>query len=237
MHCPKCGFEIESDEVSFCSRCGLTLTNVRAAMAADTAAMPTQRRGGAINVGVVLMFLATLPTMAAVLTSPIAIPAALLMLLLGYAIVLFGSGPLLRAFKPADEALASEPAAREFRRELAFGATLMFFGVLVASFFIPLMPRQLENLGIIGFPILMFAFLLLSSGWIFDSIQDLTGAERLPGTGAAGIKRDTTEASRRHKSPDLLNVPASASTADLEPPPSVVENTTRHLSKRAGSQD
>jgi hypothetical protein len=154
------------------------------------------------------------------------------MLLIAYTVVLFGSGPLLRAFR-TDEALITESATRAFRKELSFGSTLMFFGVLVASFFIAVVPDWYAKPAIIGFPILMLAFLLLSSRRIFDSMREIAGGPLLPDkvrvrSGDPATPDILTEAT------NLLTVPAAFDTADLTPP-SVTEPTTRHLARRTTS--
>src|SRR5215204_77211 len=100
MHCPKCGLQIESDEVSFCSRCGQTLDLVRAALGMDVPRETSiaSRRSG-VNLGVVLMFLGSLPAALGLLTDSIKLPGGFLALVVGYLAIVLGLGPIIKALR------------------------------------------------------------------------------------------------------------------------------------------
>src|SRR4029078_6587539 len=57
MHCPKCGFASESDEVSFCSRCGQELGAVRFAFKGSEDEGEIGVRQSGVTFGVVMMAL------------------------------------------------------------------------------------------------------------------------------------------------------------------------------------
>src|SRR5690348_15491506 len=67
MYCPRCGHQTISDELRFCSYCGLKLGVVKAAIVeseeastAETTVMVRETRQRDINAGVILMFVGVL---------------------------------------------------------------------------------------------------------------------------------------------------------------------------------
>jgi hypothetical protein len=237
MHCPKCGTLIESEEVRFCSRCGLTLGGVRAAIAVEAGAgTEIEVSVGGVNIGVGIMFVLMLPALFAVLTSPIALPAAFLFLAVAYIALLLGSGQLLKFFHTNDTP-ASDEAIRVRRKEIAFGSTLMFVGTILATLLVTAgVPDRWVPIALVALLSGTFGGLLLSSRWLFRSFRELT------------LSVDPRELPGRARTPELaagglatgdLDAGASSFTSDkrrfeyAEKPPSVTEGTTRLLEKDA----
>lgn len=225
MHCPKCGFQIDSDDVSFCSRCGQTLELVRAALmtgSSEPTAFIPKRRG--INLGVTLMFFAGIPAMAAILSTNVTLPVAFLLLVIGYIAILLGSGPLMKAFR-TDVTGVIDAARRELRRDIAFGSTLMFLGIILATCLVAAVPGRLERIAFISFWSAMFIALLSSSKWIESSLREIVGGDqrKLPAASFSD-EIDRLDAT----SPAELLMPARVDTSDLHPP-SVTEATTNLL--------
>lgn len=145
MYCPRCGHQTTSDELRFCSYCGFKLGVVRAALSdgeevplavlsATRTALPEPRQRD-INVGVFLMFVATM--FASFITDwPVlglsrVTGAAILTIL--YLAILVLSGQItkgihkLLSWEEPDAELASS------QRGVCFGATLMFISTIVIA--------------------------------------------------------------------------------------------------------
>lgn len=234
MHCPKCGTMIESDEVGFCSRCGFTLGGVRAAIAAEAGGESgIEVSVGGVNMGVVMMFIALFPALLAVVTSPIALPAAFLFLAIAYVAIVLGSGQLLKFFHTSDTP-AREESIHVRRKEIAFGSTMMFVGTILATFLITaFFPDPWARTGLVTLIAGTFAALLMSSGWLFRSFREMTSGaspHKLPG------RTRTPKLAAGVVTGDLDNDAAAfaAPTRQFEyadKPPSVTEGTTRLLEK------
>ena len=238
MHCPKCGTQIESDDVRFCSRCGFTLAPVRAVMATEEGGNTEfEVPAGGVNIGIVLMLIGLIPAILGVLSSPRVIPGAFLYLCVVYIAILLGSGKLLRFFRPGGSP-ASDDMIRAKRKEIAFGSTLMFIGSLLATVTVaalvpdtpPLIPMALVSLIFIT-----FGALLLSSGWLYASFRELTSSgDSLPAARSAG-ELTTGGLATGDLGADEIAFP----TRQLEfadKPPSLTEHTTRHLGKEVGNE-
>jgi hypothetical protein len=232
MHCPKCGYAIESDEVGFCSRCGQELSAVRYAFKGSEEENEIEVRHSGINFGVVLMALVVAIAATVLVADQIRNPLAfsLVIAMMGYLGILLASGPLVRAFGDA----GSPARERARRREMAFGATAMFVGSALVTAFAASLPARFGEFSLLPMLFIQCMVLMFSSRFLYDSFRGLTGPSR-----AKQIKsgRYHVEALPQ-AAPEtaLLELAMAAgfrrNTADLEPR-SVTENTTRHLDSDA----
>jgi predicted nucleic acid-binding Zn ribbon protein len=232
MHCPKCGLQIESEELSFCSRCGQTLGLIRAALTAEQGrtAPSLPPRSSKVNLGVTFMFLGSIPAIATILTMPWAAPIAIALLIGAYFTVLLGSGPLLRSLSTNESSL-SDLLQKEIRKEMAFGATLMLVALFLSVCMVALVPGQWEKVFFLVFPFIAFLIALLTSGWIKNSIWGMLGVES--GRSVSGVLTAKPTAVESLETGDLEPMQI-ASGSDFSPtsdshPPSVTEGTTRLL--------
>ena len=231
MHCPNCGAAVENEKTSFCRDCGQQLDRIRAAMqdeAIDRRYVETSRAG--LNLGVGLMYAGMWPALLAVITSPIAIPAALLMLLAAYALILFGSGPLLRQFQSAP---APKDVDQARRREIAFVSSLMLVGTMLATTLVAVAaPDRWVPAALIAAISALFLLLLATSKPLFDGYRGLV-SDTAPRPGSAGT--DSLPTARLYAAGELTAADP-ASFADQLPPPSVTDNTTRQLTAQPAEQ-
>jgi len=232
MHCPKCGFAIESDEVSFCSRCGQELGAVRFAFKGSEDEGEIEVRQSGINFGVVLMALVVAVSAVVLVADQIRNPLAfaLVIAMMGYLGILLASGPLVRAFSDA----ASPAMERARRREMAFGATAMFVGSVLVTAFAASLPGRFGEFSLLPMLFIDFMVLMFGSRFLYDSFRGLAGQ--------AGTKQIHSGRARVESLPEAapdtamleLAMPAGfrRDTSDLEPR-SVTEGTTRHLESDA----
>lgn len=176
MHCPTCGSRIDNDGVSYCNRCGQPLDRVRALLTGQPIAplsMEVSRAG--LNFGVGSMFAGLWPALFAIISSPIAIPAAFMMLGVAYLAIFFGSVPLMRLFRGEEIPKEIESARR---KEISFGAGLMSLFAIVSTLVVAAAvpdrwgPTVLVTLVTVG-----FFLLLASSKSIFNGFRSLTSSE------------------------------------------------------------
>ena len=227
MHCPKCGTPIETEDISYCTRCGQPLDRLRAAIS-DT---PIEGRNietshASLNLGVVLMYIGIWPAFAfRYLLADRDFPAVLATLVAVWFAILLGSGPLLRLFQHYEMPKEIERARR---REIAFGSTLMFFASIIATMMVALTTGR--SLGADATIIVaitgVFVLLLASSKILFQGYRKL----------ATNKPEQTDSADQQALATGSLDAPAvqlpsadARSLTDTAHPPSVTENTTRHL--------
>lgn len=232
MHCPNCGTAVENEKSSFCRDCGQQLDRVRAAMkdeAIERRYVETSRAG--LNLGVGLMYAGMWPALLAVIMSPIAIPAAVLMLLAAYALILFGSGPLLRQFQTVTVPKDVEVARR---REVAFGSSLMLAATVLATMLIAVaVPDRWVPAGLITGISGAFLFLLMTSKPLFDGYRGLVSDEaHIVGS----TETEQLPTAQLYAAPELTSGDAAAF-SDQFPPPSVTDNTTRQLATQPAERD
>ena len=229
MHCPKCGLQIESDEISFCSRCGLTLGLIRAAITdGEPSESGIEVRRSSVNLGVILMFVGTIPAILTILflNTSTALPLSVLMLITAYLGILLGSGPLITAFR-RDETWFSELVPRDMRKEIALGSTLMLIGIVLAICLVALLPGAWEKLGFITFPLAALVLTLLSSGWIKNSVWEIVGGD--PAKSPSLPKAAATESLQTGELGRFqIGGGSDFAATDLRPS-SVTEGTTRLL--------
>jgi hypothetical protein len=258
MYCPKCGHQQVPEELRFCSRCGFKLDTVKTCLAEaeetagwpDAGLMSTCPQPREVNMGVVLMFVAT------VLTGVIAIGwhvllgypfnpiNALLMLVASFTSILLFSRPLrqiIYKLLSLDNSPADHVSAR--RKELGFGALLMFIGSLLSASV--LTAGELKNSWWIFLLVLVMVFVLLlfSSERLMQAVRSLvtedeTNSPTFPRVHTA--RHPITEGGRSGDTalPPAQGIPISVfesqrvATAEIVSPPSVTERTTNLLGNK-----
>ena len=229
MHCPQCGTQIESDEISYCTRCGQMLERIRTAMSderAITRGKEVSRSG--LNLGVILMYAGLWPALVAVILSASAIPIAFVMLTLALVGIIFGSGSLLRLFQ-TEELHPEILSAR--RKEISFGATLMYFGAILATLIVAAaVPDPWIKILLIGKITAAFGALLIFSKPLYAAYLSLASNDpKLLKPSAVG--RELTTSDLEPAVVLAANVPETRELIESAPG-SVVEGTTRLLDER-----
>lgn len=221
MHCPQCGVRIESDEISYCTRCGQTLERIRLAMSDERlVARETQISRAGLNLGVGLMYAGLWPALLAVILSPTALPVAFLMLTAALLAVIFGSGTLLRLFQT--EELHPE-ILRSRRKEIAFGATLMYLGAIMVTLIVAVgVPDSWVKVLLIGKITAAFGALLIFSKPLYSAYRSLASNDPMMLKPASGGREVTT--APLDDAP-LLQMPKR----EQDMPWSVSDETTRSL--------
>jgi hypothetical protein len=232
MHCPKCGNAVESDEVSFCSRCGQELAAVRHAFKRTEDEGEIEVRHGGINFGVVLMALVVAIAGAVLVADQVRNPLAfsLVIAMMGYLGVLFASGPLVRAFCDA-----SSPAKERARRgEMVFGATAMLVGSVLVTAFAASLPGRFGEFSLMPMLLTEFLLLMFGSRFLYESFRGLSAPVSVKQIRRGRGKFDPLPEAAPDTALLELAMPAGfrRDTADLEPR-SVTEGTTRHLESDA----
>ena len=225
MHCPQCGVSIESGETSYCTRCGQMLERVRLAMSDErmvTRGKEISRAG--LNLGVGLMYAGLWPALLTVLTSASAIPLGFLMLTAALFAIIFGSGQLLHLFQT--EELHPE-VLRARRKEIAFGATLMYLASILATLIVAAaVPDSWVTVMLIGKITAAFLALLVVSKPLYYAYRSLASNDPMM-LKPAEDKRELTTA-QLDEVPDLQMPPRQL---DVPTHSSVTEGTTRSLEK------
>ena len=227
MHCPNCGIRIESEEVSYCTRCGQELERIRMAMSDEVMiARGKQISRSGVNLGVGLMYVGLCPALAAVLLSPAALPLGFVLISLALIAIVFGSGPLLRAFQ-VEEIHPEVERAR--RREMAFGAATMYVGAIIATLIVAVVtPDWWVRIALVGGITAVFGGLLTSSKSLFKAYRDLTSNETIVFE-SPEARGELTPASLDTDAVELRLSNHSKIHADAFEPRSVTEGTTRSL--------
>ncbi len=232
MHCPQCGTRIESEEISYCTRCGQMLERIRVAMSDEAViARGTKVSRSGLNVGVVLMYAGLWPALLALILSPSALPVALVLLNVALAAILLGSGPLVRLFQ-TDEIHPEVERAR--RKEIAFGSILMYIGTIMATLFVITgVPDAWAKVMLIGSITAVFGGLLAASKPLYGAYRSLASNDPIM-LRRLEVNRELTTASLDTDALELQMPPTDGRTKDDNRlPPSVTDETTRLLDERA----
>lgn len=225
MHCPQCGVRIESEDISYCTRCGQMLERIRLALADETAiARGKSISRSGLNLGVVLMYAGLWPALLAVILSPGALPVAFLMLTAALVAIIFGAGALLRLFQI--EELHPE-IVRARRKEMAFGSTLMYLAAIMATVIVASgIPDSWVRIMLIGKITAAFLALLFVSKPLYSAYRELASNE----SAALGAPPSVNALDTASLDTDPLELQLPpASPADAIGPHSVTEGTTRTL--------
>ena len=187
MYCPRCGHQPVSDELRFCSYCGFRLGVVRASLAEETEThastsspeetVSTPPRHRNINMGVILMFLGSLFAIlvsarsAGIATSR---EGGALLLTVFYAAILLLSPQIIKAIYKllswGDEA-ANRLSTN--RRELGFGATLMFLSTILSAIISFLMEGRMKTTVLPIGVMVSFVVLLAISPYLLRALRYL----------------------------------------------------------------
>jgi hypothetical protein len=224
MFCPKCGQQQPSEQVRFCSRCGICLDVVKTSLAGGeaiaAAALPRKRD---INIGVALMFIGTLLTYGITILGDrhIKLPGALFILVVMLISVIFFSQTIMKAIYgllSLDGPLTGHVPPR--RKDMSFGAILMFIATIMSGFVASFVPGPREE-GAFFFAVMgFFALLLFFSHRIMRAAQEILGDEKAQTTASLSPALLPAE-----NIPVTVNGPERLTTGALAPP-SVTERTT-----------
>lgn len=243
MYCPRCGHQTTSEELRFCSYCGLKLAVVKAALAdgeevppavlsASRTSLPEPRQRD-MSIGVFLMFLATL--LASFLTTWPGLGvsrltgAAILTTL--YLTILVASGQITKAFHKLLSWEDSDAELASGQKGVGLGATLMFItSILIGVGSVFAFGRVKTTEFFVGLG-LAFPFCLLLSHYLMRGPRSLIHGE----SKAATLSQD---ASAVQSLPPATTIPVSlfgthkVQTAEIITPPSITEHTTNLLENK-----
>ena len=250
MYCPRCGHQITSDELRFCSYCGFKLSVVKASLAdsEDVPAtvltslrLPRQRD---INIGVILSFASALFAgwMAGWTGPKLGRAAGAAIFTILYFATVFLSRPITQGILK----LLSwdEPGGNlsTSRKGMGFGATLMFISTIalaVSSLF--MFGRMNTPQFMVSF-VVAFAFLLLIGRHLMRGLQRLVqdestvsvsqpaGAPAQPATLAAAF--DQPSLTTGQVDPIPIFSTQRVTTAEIVAPSSITEHTTNLLDNK-----
>lgn len=247
MYCPRCGQQQVSDELRFCSRCGCNLDGVKAFVTEDQSVPDTSLsvRRRTVNLGVVSMFttvillsLGSLIAFGVMVGGNLGMAGGFLALVAALFANLILSSPIIRSVSALlswEEPTDGKTAPRV--KEMAFGALLMFLGTIFSGFVVNFVPRPIEGVAFLFTLMTVFAVLLISSHSLMKAVRNLISDDeskaRKLTRPAAGLQLAGGEA----EDPALVTtrIPAQlfgsrgTATAEIVPPPSVTESTTRLL--------
>jgi len=248
MFCPKCGQQQLSDEVRFCSRCGVNLGMVTSWLADDnevsmtgsTVDAPKHRN---INAGVTLMFSGTLLTGILIMSSSGALGpvGALLLLTFILALLRLFARPLIQAIHRLFSWQESSHASSSSQKEFRFGAAMMFISSMLAAYISSIAPGPSEELAFFLALLILFLLTLLSSKFLMRAIQRLTDDEKPANksvlTGPDPVNQFGTTLNTQALPPQQ-SVPVSlfdsqrTDTKEIVEPPSITEHTTSLLNEK-----
>jgi len=250
MYCPRCGHQPVSNELRFCSYCGFKLGVVKASLAdeAETNAstsstadnVSTRPRHRNINIGVILMFLGSL---LAILINGraggIGREGGGVIVTVFYAAILLLSAHIIKAvYKLLSWGDLSADRLTTGRREMGFGATLMFLSTILSAIISFLMAGRINTPTLPIALMVTFAVLLVISPYLLRALRYLIREESNVTTGPNFI---TSEGSLPYERalPSAQELPIAmvdsprVTTAEIGlSVPSVTEHTTSLLSEK-----
>ena len=251
MYCPRCGHQALSDELRFCSYCGLKLLVVKAAIAEsedltapETKALTSetqktqQSRQRDINLGVILMFGGVLLSAFVAGTNGLGLGRQKGALLLGvfyFSLIIF-SKPITKLIRKL-LSWQDEGNVTGSQKGLGLGATLMFLSTValaMSSFF--MYGRMKSTPLFVGIG-LTFALLLFVSRYLFRGLRSLLEDSTLTSKSLnASDARSTLEQATEFPalpaaqgSPLPLFATPRVITAEIVAPSSITEHTTNLL--------
>ena len=194
MYCPRCGHQPVSSEIRFCSYCGFKLSVVKASLAEDeeirasTGAIAepvsTPLRHRNVNIGVITMFLGAIAILLGGMRGGVGREGGAVLLTAFFAITLLSSSHILKAVykllsfgePPPDRLPAS-------RRELGFGATLMFLGTVLSAIISFLVAGRAKTSALPLSVLVLFSVLLVVSPYLLRALRYLIRDESNVGIG------------------------------------------------------
>lgn len=188
MYCPRCGHQPISNELRFCSYCGFKLGVVKASLAEDeetngsksTIAQPvkTLPRHRNLNIGVILMFLGSLLAILFSARSGGGREGGALILTAFFGATLLFSSHIIKAVsrllswgEPAPDRLSTS------RREMGFGATLMFLATGLSAIIAFLAAGRMKTTALPFGVLVSFAVLLVISPYLLRALRYLVRDE------------------------------------------------------------
>jgi|SRR5436190_2220632 len=194
MYCPRCGHQPVSNELRFCSYCGFKLGVVKANLAEDeetrasTSAIAepvsTPPRHRNINIGVITMFLGVLISLFSGLRGGLGREGGAILLTAFFAATLLSSSQILKGIykllswgEPPPDRLATS------RRELGFGATLMYLGTALSAIISFLIAGRAKTSALPLSVLVLFSLLLVISPYLLRALRYLIRDESNVGLG------------------------------------------------------
>ena len=194
MYCPRCGRQPGSNDLRFCSHCGFKLGVVKASLADDeehitattmvvsTPGKPPQHRN--INVGVVLMFLASV--LAILINGR---PGGLgregggFILTAFFGVILLSSSHVMKLIhKVLSWGAQTSESVSASQREMGFGAALMFLATALSAMVTFLMDGRMKTPTLLIGVVVSFVVLLLASPYVMHALRYLIREEsKVPG--------------------------------------------------------
>lgn len=194
MYCPRCSHPPVSNELRFCSYCGLKLGVIKAALAeAEEANPPTvvnaelvntspSRRN--INIGVLMMFLASVLSIFFTGRGGIGREGGAVLLTAFFGVTLLFSSPIIKAiyklFSWGDPPPGRLPTSR---RELDFGATLMYLGTALSAIISFLITGRTKTNAFPLAVLVLFSVLLVISPYLLRALRYLIRDESRESSG------------------------------------------------------
>ena len=252
MYCPRCGRQPIADELRFCSYCGFKLGIVKASLtdyeeAPSTILTEVQTSSGGprqrdINIGVILMFVATLiATFMAARFGPKGRELGAAILAISYSLIVLLSGPITKGILKLlswDKSPDANPSAS--RRGMGFGATLMFISTIVLAIGSLLTQgRMMTTPYLIGL-ISAFALLLVTCRYLLKGLQYVVREDSIVSSQPLGSPNSAADLSGVSNIPALqaAQEPISVvglhriTTAEIVAPASITEHTTNLLENK-----
>jgi hypothetical protein len=247
MYCPRCGQQQVSDELRFCSRCGCNLDGVKAFIAEDQSVPDTSLsvRRRTVNLGVISMFttvillsLGSLIAFGVMVGGNLGMAGGFLALVAAFLANIILSSPIIRSVSALlswEEPPDGKSAPRV--KEMAFGALLMFLGTILAGCIINFVPRPIEGVAFLFTLMTVFAVLLVSSHSLMKVVRKLITDDESKTRKLTRPSAEVQLAGGEAEDPALVTtrIPArlfssrGTATAEIVPPPSVTEPTTKLL--------
>jgi hypothetical protein len=246
MYCPRCGHQPVSNELRFCSYCGFKLGVIKATLAehdeehaptvanAEPVNSPPSHRN--MNIGVIMMFLgAALSILFSGRPGGIGREGGAILLTTFFAVTLLFSSNILKAIYKL-LSWGEPPPARlpTSRRELGFGAALMYLGTAVSAIISFLIAGRTKTTALPVSVLVLFSVLLVSAPYLLRALRYLIRDESSRSTnfittGASLFSERALPPAQEFPMASLESARVTTSEIGL-PVPSVTEQTTGLLS-------
>ena len=247
MYCPRCGHQPVSNELRFCSYCGFSLGVVKAALAEEdeprtitvvnVQASITTSRHREVNLGVILMFLASFSAILLAARLGLGREGGGLLLTGFYAALLILSSPIVKGFhKLLSWGEPSPVGLFTIHREMGFGATLMFLGTLLSAWISLLKAGRMLTDTLSLSVLVTFVVLLIISPYLLRALRYLvrddsaTTLPTAPSVTTFGSVQPEHALPPPQQTPISVVGPTRVTTAEIGVPVgSVTEHTTNLL--------
>jgi hypothetical protein len=245
MYCPRCGHQPVSNELRFCSYCGFKLGVIKATLAehdeehAPTAAnaepinSPPSHRN--LNIGLIMMFLGAAVAILLSGRGVIGREGAAVLLTAFLAVTLLFSPHILKALYKllswGEPPLDRLPTSR---RELGFGATLMYLGTALSAIISFLIAGRTKTTAFPVSVLVLFSVLLVISPYLLRALRYLirdesSGSTNLIATGGSLFSERALPSAQELPIASLESPRVTTAEIGLRVP-SVTEHTTGLLS-------